>query len=71
MATKGAILAAQSEAELSDHLYSVIQGDVERIAAESSTPTLNRISAVIDELMERPPRPLLRIPRPKEWSRRS
>jgi UDP-N-acetylglucosamine transferase subunit ALG13 len=71
MATKGAILAAQSEAELSDHLRSVIQGDVARITADSSTPTLDRISSVIEELMERPSRSLLRTLLPKTRSRRS
>lgn len=62
MARKGAILPAHTEGELSAHLTSIARGDVARVAAEKPTATLDRISTVIDEVMERPQSALLRLP---------
>lgn len=63
MAAKGAILLARTEAELSDHLQTVVKGDAEWISVGSPARTLERISTIIDELLERPRRRL--------WSRKS
>lgn len=62
MAGKGAILAARTKAELSNHLTSMAQGDVARVVAEKPTATLERISTVIDEVMEQPKAARLRLP---------
>lgn len=66
MASKGAVLAAHTEAELSGHLRRVVDGDVELVEAGSPAETLDRISIIVDELMQRPARGLLH-----RWSRRS
>jgi len=60
MVAKGAILAARTQAELSDHLQSVMHGQVGAVAHGSPTATLGRISTVIDEVLAEPTRPLLR-----------
>lgn len=56
MAAKGAILLAHTQVELAGHLDDVLRGSVERVPLGSPEPTLERITAVIDELMERPRR---------------
>jgi len=65
MAAKGAVLAARTEDELSNHLERVAHGDTERIVVGPPTETLDRIRTRIDVVMERPARPLL-----KPWGRR-
>lgn len=63
MAAKGAILSARTEDEFSAQLDNVVSGKVERVTPGSPTATLDRISAVIDDLMAQPPRSFLGFPR--------
>ena len=57
MARKGAVLPARSEAELSDQLRRVVDGEVDRVTAGSPEETLANISAVVDRLLSTPARP--------------
>ena len=62
MAGKGAIQVAHDESELSQQLKGVVHGTAERVVTGTPPETLTRISAIVDDLMRRPARPL--------WQRR-